>query len=909
MKSILKVFCFAALLLTASCHKDSNPVDSGTPTIPSTGGKISTGQSVDLGSQTIGTSGGSFTINKTGDPLNGFQITVPQQAFSASKTFSVSYASVTTHQYGSTFTPVSPLIKISYDGGYSDMPMSVRVPIYLPSGYYAMGFFYDETTGDLEAVPTMSLDTASITISTRHFSNVGQTLSKGLFKTSGSAFTSLIISSIKQSLLDFSVVLSTDFAPGKDDWEFPNRGSYIAPGGHCAGQSMSAIWYYYEKYKGSGEPRLFHRYDKVNDPSNPDFCWFDNPLGYRFASTIQCDFDWDNLDARMISQAKTPDLVWHDFVDAFLNSGKPQLVAIRDTVSGRGHAMVVYKIDVSQGILYVADPNKPGNFDPSSGAYTERKILYQGGKFLPYSSAAFADDVARTYQQIGFGGKTAYIPWDKITSRWQQFLKGTIGNDRFPTYSVTATPHGTTDDIDLDSDALGTDTLEVTTDTLLVRSHNQSVQANPPVGGRQPLRVCDAAGNIVGQGTTANDETVQVPLALGYNKFGFAIFCYPTTAASKYVDFKWWTFFRAIPLTIASTEANGAPVSTSGVKNKVYTFIAKSAKPVPKDGKVRYDWSFDNGATATSVNNDSTTTHTFTNDGTYTMRVTLYYNGNNIGRASATAMIASAVSPAVDSVRVNPDGLYPGVPALTWGLPGWRLDVYGQNFMSGATDTPSVYIGTNKLPVVYSTSREADAIIPTMATGTYNVSVTRKDGVASDSKPIYIGIPQSDIDLHSNASVEFTFYYTYYNAVMGRVDTMGVTQVGIYGTVAWTSNGFTITKTPIPTVDFPEYGTAAVTFSQGEANVDLKWYVLDRYRGYTPDDSIHYTAQHVRARGGWIQAFPPLAFSADTPAEMTRVTTQLSGIVVSRQGAHGLPITGLVPVGSSFSITLPGITR
>jgi hypothetical protein len=899
MKTFLRLLVLTPLLFIASCTKESNPVGPST-TNPGTG-KIITGPSVDLGSQTIGTSGGTFTINKPGDTLNGFQISVPVNGFTASKTFSVSYALITSHQLGSNFNPVSPLIKISYDGGYSDMPMSVRVPIHLPSGYYAMGFFYDETTGDLEAVPTMSLDTASITISTRHFSNPGQTLSKGLFKTSGIRSTSISVSSIKQDLLMFSPPLMSDFTPGKDDWEFPNYGSYIAPGGHYTGQSATAIWYWYEKYKKAGEPRLFHRYDKLNIPSWPDLGWFDNPLGYRFASTIECDLDQNGWIMRMTNGANTPDIVWNDFIDAFLTTGKPQVAFIRDPVSKSGHAVVVYGINISQGILYVADPNYPGNrFRTLGGGITQSMILYEGGRFS-YYSAAVAGGELETYTQIGFGGETAYINWDQITNRWQEFLNGTIGNDRFPTYTLIENHTGAVfaDGLDTDLDSIKVVSLCDACPFCVVGTNH-----------RQPIEGYDTLGTYLGTYLEIS-QSGQLTLALkpGDNTFGLYMMGFAADDKAHYLDFKWMKVHRHMTLTIASTEANGAPVSTFGVKNKLYTFIAKSAKPVPKDGKVRYDWSFGDSSAVTSVNNDSTVTHTFTNGGTDAMTVTFYYGGTKITQVSATATIASAVSPLVDSVRVNPDGLYPGVPALTWGLPGWRLDVYGQNFMSSATDTPSVYLGTNKLPVVYSTSHEADVIIPTMATGTYNVSVTRKDGVASDSKPIYIGIPQSDIDLHSNATVEFTFYYTYYNAVMGRVDTMGLTQVGIYGTVAWTSNGFTITKTPVPTVDYPEYGTAAVTFSQGEATVDLKWYVLDRYRGYTPDDSIHYTAQHVRARGGWIQAFPPLAFSADTPAEMTRVTTQLSGIVVSRQGAHGQPITGLVPVGSSISITLLGITH
>ncbi|MBK7303284.1 MAG: hypothetical protein IPI90_08535 [Saprospiraceae bacterium] len=43
----------------------------------------------------------------------------------------------------------------------------------------------------------------------------------------------------------FNETQESGFRPGIDDWEYPNQGSYIDLEGHCAGQSLTAMWYYH----------------------------------------------------------------------------------------------------------------------------------------------------------------------------------------------------------------------------------------------------------------------------------------------------------------------------------------------------------------------------------------------------------------------------------------------------------------------------------------------------------------------------------------------------------------------------------------------------------------------------------------------------------------------------------------
>mgnify|MGYP002389471278 CR=1 FL=1 len=92
--------------------------------------------------------------------------------------------------------------------------------------------------------------------------------------------------------------------------------------------------------------------------------------------------------------------------------------------------MIVYKIVPSTGRLYIADPNYPNN--------KTRVIEYRNGALQPYSSALNAGDAGTVFDQIGYAAKTTLIDWQKISDRWAEFQSGTIGNDRFPAYTLWA---------------------------------------------------------------------------------------------------------------------------------------------------------------------------------------------------------------------------------------------------------------------------------------------------------------------------------------------------------------------------------------------------------------------------------------------------------------------------------------
>src|ERR1019366_10263362 len=103
--------------------------------------------------QAIASAGGKLTISGTQTKLDGLVLTVPNTAYTGSRTFSVSSAPITGSTLSAHLVALTPMITISNGGGYATNPMTVQIPITLPTGSVAGGFFYNEATGELEPIP------------------------------------------------------------------------------------------------------------------------------------------------------------------------------------------------------------------------------------------------------------------------------------------------------------------------------------------------------------------------------------------------------------------------------------------------------------------------------------------------------------------------------------------------------------------------------------------------------------------------------------------------------------------------------------------------------------------------------------------------------------------------------------
>lgn len=589
LTSLYRQLAFTSLvvvfsLLFTGCPKD-DPVGPGP-----IGGTIKTGTRTNDLALNVPSGGGVISITEGG--IAGFQIAVPAGAYNEARTFVVSAANVESHTFGADFNVLSPLIRIENGGGYSAQPMTVSVPIDLPPDHFAMGFFYDQETGELEGIPVVGLSDTTITLMTAHFH--GRRLSDG---TKGGimgskSYVDLIITSIAKG--ELNKVADAGFRPGVDDWEFPNYGSFIAPKGHCAGQSMANMWYYSVQKRRQNAAKLYERFDLI-----PGAFWQDNPRGYRFSSVIQVTLDWDSREKWLTKFEETgtkkftkDSLHYLSFVYGIRMTNNPQYIGIR-SASGGGHAMIAYK--AGEGKIWVCDPNYPGN--------TTREILLgAGGVFQPYMSGDNARSLGRAYIHIRYMAKSSLISHEGIQDLWDKFKDGTIGSGSFPAWELW---------MRMNEEG---DFARVTSfDTIMVSGK-----------GIVEMQVrCPTCRYYYGQVERKLDAELITPNYTSFSRahngdFKFTIkegehrmlglYIMAQADADKdstYMDFKWISFIRS---GIAIT-----PHDTTVDIGTTLTMVARTNGTAPP--KARYEWYFDDLDDPVIVNSDSTITHTFNQAG------------------------------------------------------------------------------------------------------------------------------------------------------------------------------------------------------------------------------------------------------------------------------------------------------
>ena len=409
---------FLFLLALAACQKNTK--------------SITVGEEVEVTTETIGPEGGTITVGKPGDPLDGLKIEVPAGSYQKDTSFEISYRPVIRHTFGEHFNPITPLITVNNGGEYAEEIMTVTIPVSIQDGYFAMAFNYDENTGELDGLPLLDETETSLTVLTKHFSDI-------------------IVTIIADELLYYE--FTTSFEHGVDDWQFANYGSWVAPDGHCAGQSIAAMYYYTEKKLKKKKPPLYGLYD--NDGSTeyktPELQW-DDERAYKLCSMVQKKLDWES-EARQYwhkKQYEKPTYTFFCLAYSLLLTEKPQYCSIcgkekEGTADEKQvcHAMIIYKKSGEQNsaegkkvvTFSVSDPNF---MYKSEQEKNERRIEFytEDGKFKPYASGKTAAYLGQLYPEIFYYPLKAFTDKRTLDSLWKDFEDKTIGNDYFPDYSL-----------------------------------------------------------------------------------------------------------------------------------------------------------------------------------------------------------------------------------------------------------------------------------------------------------------------------------------------------------------------------------------------------------------------------------------------------------------------------------------
>ena len=214
-----------------------------------------------------------------------------------------------------------------------------------------------------------------------------------------------------------------------------------------------------------------------------------------------------------------------------LTLGQPQFVLIRESASYVGHAMIIYKINVTEGKLYVADPNYPNNRD-FDGTISVRTISYSNEKFDPYPSFAKVGEAGVLFDQIAIFGKTANIEWSQITKRYHELKSGTIGNDRFLNYDLTVKTE--------DGPIPLADGMTLTEEPLEFSCRNTNIpESIPETDGLQDLYIFNTSGELIDQ--SFYKGIMKIKLSEGKNKLGIYVCGYKENISDNYYDFQWFT--------------------------------------------------------------------------------------------------------------------------------------------------------------------------------------------------------------------------------------------------------------------------------------------------------------------------------------------------------------------------------
>jgi hypothetical protein len=359
----------------------------------------------------VNASGGEIVVDGS-SMIDGLKIEVPQEAYSKDLGFKISEAAIVSHSYGDDFTPITPLIKVENGGAFAEYPMIVTIPIEIDDDEFAMGFYYDELTGELEGIPFLELNQDSIVLLTNHFSNI-------------------VVSKVKTGRIVDSI--DTGFKVKRNNIQTPNYGTYLTYG-HCAGQAIAEMIFFQNKDRIGWDRPLHGLFDNNGDFETPDL-WQDDALVLRLSAVLHDKYskNWSAGGEALYSYhkdlGKNDEKTYYAFAYAMQITKNPQFVYIGS--DGGGHALVAYKVVKNE--IFVADPNNPDDFD--------RKIVFQrsaegDAKFAPYYSGANAQQASEgdvAYDKIGYYGVHALIERDFVVDLWNKVKIGEdVGTNLFP---------------------------------------------------------------------------------------------------------------------------------------------------------------------------------------------------------------------------------------------------------------------------------------------------------------------------------------------------------------------------------------------------------------------------------------------------------------------------------------------
>jgi PKD domain len=628
----VRLVVVAAVILTVAACSDSNTGPGGT--------KPPTTSFDTLGSGSIAPSGGTITVNKSGDPLNGLTLTVPSGAFSSTLDITIGSTSNKNLPSANGIVPISPLVHVvTSAGGYANGAITFRIPATVPANTFPVVVLYDSATGALENMTTIAFDGSSVTAITGHLSQPtipsasasrvsGRRIGAAAASSSGpdSLFVAFGVFAIPYTTLNQD--WDTHFRPGTNDWEMPSIPTEAVPGGALLGVAATELWYF--NSQASTTP-LNGRFAAVRNAPLSDtigFHWtsqVDNQVSNQVNSFLSSAYK-----SVTSGQAGADSLQFNNIRAGFaiptLNAGKPLpvLVDLQSSAHDFFYYLIAYRATGNQ--IYVADPVSPGD----NGLFLQ---LASSG-MTPYANPSYKSGVSLVSPLSTPLGLAVALP--ALASSYGNAVAGTVGTSLFPTsafYSWAGQLYDTMYVVDTLRFWAQCATCQFGFTSTLSPPPSGNVEASINVYNMLSGLVTDSVGSLSSDGllvTQANlapgeQRVVGVPIASA------AAAGTPSSGSSARRWLDWHQF------TLTNLQGTVTLPTSGSLVNDPDT-LQVSFKPDLVPANVAYQWSFGDSTPMATLQNNATVIHSYTKTGTFpiTVKVIDNRNGQVIARADTT---------------------------------------------------------------------------------------------------------------------------------------------------------------------------------------------------------------------------------------------------------------------------------
>lgn len=637
----------------------------------------------------MGQGGGTVRVTKAASPLRGLTISVPTGAYPGATTWSVAEMREVRPVLPGRVRQVGPTIRIGNGQAVAAIPFTMAIPIRVAADSGVAAFLRDPASGTLELLPVVARTDTSLIVITRHVNGaemaLPQTASLRARSTvwsrakaaiaslaagsSASAAGEVEIITVAAQLVDLLAEIRGDYRPGIDDWEFANRGSFLTPGGYCAGSTISSLYYSYARRATQGS--LFGRYDEMDSFES------DNARGIRLASVVQRKVRWDEVLGQLIAgtvqsaaasaggtaggsgwatlQAQTLAL-------AMLTTGRAQLLGIYRPGWQDGHSIVTQ--GVVQGSIFVSDPNEPG---------VERTLAFDATGFTPFPFSANADLPSDIYTDVFVMGMSAMVPVADLRGAWDQFDAETIGDVEFPTiYAEYRDPVN-------DRWRPVSGELRTASTSLIVRTRcsNCPTLRAPPANpaDRVLTLLIDDMGKQIAADPEDTDEGATATVATGTSRIAIRHDAYPVGGNGYpfFVDFSWLNVNR-VPFQLLRSRFQAI------VGQEVTWSVNNGGLGGPGS---TYRWKFGSQAPVVTPLNVTSVTHRFTTRGVNNVSVELLdAEGVVLAKATGTFNAAEGYHWRMECAEVKADNPHAG-----WS--GAQASAYNR-WITGTSRLPTV---------------------------------------------------------------------------------------------------------------------------------------------------------------------------------------------------------------------------